>query len=191
MLSQTVLWVALLSLDPAPVDRAADERPPEGATSGEKYVGVRPGAKGRNPLPVPRRDPAHLIWSGFQMNEQGSRVFFQLSREVTYDLSGGEPGNGKPAVLSVFLRNCRIHLANNRRNMDTRFFATPIEGVSARQRRKDVELRIVLREPASPTPKLEEGPDGTHFLVLDFPPAKASPPADTADDEGTTTAAVR
>jgi hypothetical protein len=73
-------------------------------------------------------------------------------------------------------------MRNNQRNLDTRFFATPVQGVSARQRRKDVELRIVLKEPSSPTPRTEPGPDGTQFLVLDFPPGQpaavetASPP---------------
>jgi hypothetical protein len=79
--------------------------------------------------------------------------------------------------MSVFLRNCRIHLRNNRRNLDTRFFATPVQGVSARQRHKDVELRIALKEPTTATPRTEPGPDGTQFLVLDFPPGQ--PAADT------------
>jgi hypothetical protein len=41
--------------------------------------------------------------------------------------------------------------------------------VTAHQRHKDVELRIDLKEAASPTPRTEAGPDGTQFLVLEFP----------------------
>ena len=36
---------------------------------------------------------------------------------------------GRAPKLSVFLRNCRIHLKNNARRIDTRFFATPVEEV--------------------------------------------------------------
>src|SRR5262249_19309088 len=118
-------------------------------------------------------------WSGFQMGDQGSRVFLQTTGSVTYDVKAGTPGKGgKAGALSVFLRNCRIHLQNNRRHLDTRFFATPVRGVTAHQRHKDVELKIDLKEAASPTPRTEPGPDGTQFLVLEFPLGK--PAADTS-----------
>jgi hypothetical protein len=156
---------------PVPLDRALDDGPAPSA-GGEKYVGVIPGADSRNPLPKAKKAPPHLIWSGFKSADGGgSQVFFQTNLPVTYDVVPGKTG-GKE--LSVFLRNCRIHLRNNGRNLDTRFFATPVEGVSARQRHKDVELRIALKEPASPTPRTEPGPDGSQFLVLDFPPGQAA-----------------
>ncbi len=177
----SLLWLAA----PVPVDRVLDE-PSAAAALGEKYVGVAPGAGGRNPLPgAAATSPSpRLIWSGFQMAEQGSRVFFQTTGPVTFDVASPQ---GKRPRMSVFLRNCRIHLKNNRRNLDTRYFATPVAGVSAVQRRKDVELRIALKEPASATPRTEAGPDGTQFVVLDFPPGRpaADPPprapAESAD----------
>ena len=151
---------------PVPLDRALDEAPVPGS-GGEKYVGVIPGPNARNPLPPAKKAPPHLIWSGFKAGDGGgSQVFFQTNQSVTFELV---PSPGNPRELSVFLRNCRIHMRNNQRNLDTRFFPTPVQGVSARQRRKDVELRIVLKEPSSPTPRTEPGPDGTQFLVLDFP----------------------
>jgi hypothetical protein len=61
--------------------------------------------------------------------------------------------------------------------LDTRFFATPVAKVVARQRRKDVELVISLKEDALPEPRNEVGPDGTHFLVLQFPLGKPDVPA--------------
>jgi hypothetical protein len=155
---------------PTPLDKALDEAPAPGA-GGEKYVGVIPGGTTRNPLPPAKKAPPHLIWSGFKSGDGGgSQVFFQTNQPVTFEVVPSKSGNAKE--MSVFLRNCRIHMRNNGRNLDTRFFATPVQGVSARQRRKDVELRIALKEPSSPTPRTEPGPDGSQFLVLDFPPGQ-------------------
>jgi hypothetical protein len=158
---------------PPPLDRALDDGPAPG-NGGEKYVGVVPGPDGRNPLPKAGKAPPHLIWSGFKSGDAGSsQVFFQTNLPVTFEVVPASAS--RPKEMSVFLRNCRIHLRNNRRNLDTRFFATPVQGVSARQRRKDVELRIALKQPTTPTPRTEPGPDGTQFLVLDFPPGQPAP----------------
>jgi hypothetical protein len=84
------------------------------------------------------------------------------------------------STLTVLLRGCRIYMANNRRKLDTRAFATPVQSISAKQRRNDVELLITLREPANSTPGTEAGPNGTRFLVFDFPPGKPAPIEDKA-----------
>lgn len=158
----------------SPVERAFDQ-PVAPPTSGEKYVGVVPGPNAQNPLPRAKKTPPRLIWSGFKSADAGgSQVFFQTNQPVTFEVVPGKDGSGKE--LSVFLRNCRIHLTNNARNLDTRFFATPVEGVKARQVRKDVELRIALKQPSTPTPRTEPGPDGSQFLVLEFPPGQAVVP---------------
>ena len=95
---------------------------------------VVPSSTARNPLPPAKKAPPHLIWSGFKSGDGGgSQVFFQTTEPVTFEVVPAKGGEGKE--LSVFLRNCRIHLRNNGRNLDTRFFATPVQGVSARQRR--------------------------------------------------------
>jgi hypothetical protein len=171
--------VALVSggamAQPAALDKALDEPVAPGA-GGERYVGVAPGPAARNPLPAPKGKTSHLIWSGFQGTDAGSKVFFQTSQPVTFDMGAGARKGTKPGALSVFLRNCRIHLRNNGRNLDTRFFATPVVGVTAIQRHKDVELRISLKEPVNVTPHTEPGPDGTQFVVLDFPPARPDAP---------------
>ena len=144
------------------------------------YAGV-PGPEGRNPLPHPRSDPPRLVWTGFKMAGDRSELFLQTTRPVTFDVT--EAAAGRAPKLSVFLRNCRIHLKNNARRIDTRFFASPVEEVSARQRRKDVELMVTLEGAAAPTSRTEAGPDGTHFLVLSFPPGRAQAPAAPAIDE--------
>lgn len=141
------------------------------------YAGVAPGQEGKNPLAPPRNDPPRLVWTGFKMAGEQSEIFLQTTRPVVYEL--GEPKGASPR-LSVFLRNCRIHLKNNGRRLDTRFFATTVEEVSARQRRRDVEIVVELETAASPAVRTEPGPDGTHFLVLTFPPGQAARPASAA-----------
>lgn len=156
---------------PAPIEKAFDQPVVPTGPGAEKYVGVVPGPNAKNPLPKAKKTPPRLIWSGFKSGAGGgSQVFFQTNQPVTFEVVPSKDGNAK--TLSVFLKNCRIHLRNNGRNLDTRFFATPVEGVKARQRRNDVELRIALKEPSSPTPRTEPGPDGSQFLVLEFPPGQ-------------------
>jgi hypothetical protein len=161
-----------------PLDRAYQGTP--APAGGEKYVGVAPGGTAHNPLPPAGKAPPHLIWSGFQSGQGTSKVFFQTNLPVTFDVGQPATARGSKAPsLSVFLRNCRIHLRNNSRHLDTRFFATPVEGVTAVQHHKDVELKIALKQPATPTSRTEPGPDGTQFLVLEFPPGL--PAADQPD----------
>ena len=151
------------------------------------YGGVVPGVEGRNPLAHPKSDPPRLVWTGFKMAGDRSELFLQTTRPVTYELSARGPAGsaaGRAPRMSVFLRNCRIHLKNNGRKLDTRFFATPVEEVTARQRRRDVEILVSLEATTAPTARTEPGPDGTQFLVLSFPPGKAqSPKADAPVDE--------
>jgi hypothetical protein len=149
----------------------ARERPPVG------YAGV-PGPEGRSPFAAPKSDPPRLVWTGFKMAGDRSELFLQTTRPITFEVT--EATAGRAPKLSVFLRNCRIHLKNNARRIDTRFFASPVEQVSARQRRKDVELMVTLEGAAAPTTRTEPGPDGTHFLVLSFPPGRAQAPAAAA-----------
>lgn len=144
-----------------------------GPAPAQKYDGVVPGPAGKNPLPAAPKGGPYLVWTGFQMTASGSRVFLQTTQQVPFDLNEGVKKSGK-STLAVLLRGCRIHMANNRRKIDTRFFATPISGLSARQRGRDVEVRVALRERADAVPHSETGPDGTQFVVLDFPPGKAT-----------------
>jgi len=144
-------------------------------TPGGKYGGVTPGSNVSNPLPQSPLSPPHLIWTGFQPTTTGSRVFFQTTGPVEFEVKEGPVSKGSHSTLTVLLRGCRIHMANNRRKIDTRAFATPVQSVSAKQRRKDVELLITLRVIASATPGTEDGPNGTRFLVFDFPPGKPAP----------------
>jgi hypothetical protein len=122
----------------------------------------------------PKGGAPRLIWTGFQVTERGSRVFVQVTRDVQLDVQSVKGG------LAVTLRSCRIHMRNNSRTLDTRFFESPVREVSVHQRRNGVELDIALKEPASATPRKEAGPGGSQFWVLwvlDFAPTAAARPA--------------
>lgn len=146
-------------------DDQESQRPEAPATDPDEYIGVAPGSGNKNPLPKPQSDPPKLVWTGFQPSEAGGRVFLQTTQAVTYDTKPG----GKS--LSVTLRNCRIHLKNNERDLNTSFFDTPVAGVKVRQRRLDIEVTIALKSEVAASPRVEDGPDGTKFVVLDFPAA--------------------
>jgi hypothetical protein len=146
----------------------------------EKYDGVIPGSDTKNPLPPAPSDRAYLVWTGFQMTPTGSRVFLQTTKSVSYDSTEEKRGKSGTSTVVILLRDCKIHMANNRRSIDTRYFATPVAKVFAKQRKANVEVRIVLREGAVATPTSEAGPSGSQFLLFDFPPGKATVEADPA-----------
>lgn len=157
---------------PSPLERSAGEvapAPPAAPAAQQKYDGVVPGTAGKNPLPSAPEGGPYLVWTGFQMTATGSQVFLQTTQPVSF-----ERGKWSKSAMTVLLKGCRIHMANNRRKIDTRFFATPVTSVSAKQKGRDVEIRIAMREPASVDPRVETGAEGTQFVVLDFPPGKAA-----------------
>lgn len=173
-------WGPVAAQPVTPLEKSMEAVP--GPALGQKYDGVVPGPVGKNPLPAAPKGGPHLVWTGFQMTATGSRVFLQTTEPVQFDLNEGAAKKSSHSTLAVLLRGCRIHMANNRRKIDTRFFATPVSGVSARQRGRDVEIRVVMRERAEAVPHSETGPDGTQFVVLDFPPGKASPEPSALQD---------
>jgi hypothetical protein len=167
-------------LAPSPLEQSMQETPTPAAS--QKYDGVVPSPTTRNPLPAAPKVGAYLVWTGFQMTATGSRVFLQTTQTVPFAVDEGRANKAGRSTLLVRLEGCRIHMANNRRRIDTRYFASPVSSISARQRGRNVEVRIALREVASVTPHSEAGPDGTEFLVLDFPPGKATPEPSPLED---------
>jgi hypothetical protein len=137
----------------APVEKAA-----------APVFSVVPGGTGSPLSTAPRRGTPQLVWTGFQVTDSGSRVFVQTTAEVELKVENAKGGE------TVTLHNCRVHMRNNSRMMDTRFFASPVERIAVHQRRRDIQLDIALRAPAQSTPRQEAGPGGTHFWVIDFAP---------------------
>jgi colicin import membrane protein len=137
-------------------------------TPGE-YKGVRPGKVALPPNPPKATGQPYLTWSGFMMTDHGSRVFLQFTQPVQYTVHDG----AREVVVTV--KGARIHKRNNGRMVNTRYFATPVAKVQAKQHGKDVRVTILLRKPAKPEARLEAGEQGFQFLMLDFPPTGEAP----------------
>jgi hypothetical protein len=145
--------------------QAVVRRPPPPAASADQTA-ERPLTG--TPMPWPKSGPARLVWTGFQMHGEASRVYLQATGDVEVSVAPSKDG------LTVTVHNCRMHVRNGRRPLDTRFFRTPVKSVTLSQRKKDVALLIGLAEPVGDVvPHKEAGPNGSQFWVLDFPPAKA------------------
>jgi len=134
-----------------------------------EYAGVRPGKVALPPNPPKATGQPFLTWSGFMMTDHGSRVFLQFTQPVQYSLTE----SAKEVVVTV--KGTRIHKRNNGRMVNTRFFATPVLKVQAKQHGKDLRVTIALRKVAKPEAKLEAGEQGYQFLMLDFPPTGDAP----------------
>jgi hypothetical protein len=154
---------------PALAEQGLSGNVTDSAALPEAYVGVAPGSGHKNPLPKPELNPPKLVWTGFQPSEAGGRVFLQTTVPVAFDVRDG--GH----FVALTLRNCRVHLRNNQRDLNTRFFDTPVAGIKTRQHKRDVEIVISLKAAMSATPQVEDGPDGTKFLVVDFPNLPRTP----------------
>jgi hypothetical protein len=119
------------------------------------------------PMAWPKTGPTRVVWTGFQMHGGGSRVYLQATNDVEVSVAASKEG------LTVTVHDCRLHVRNGGRPMDTRFFQTPVKSVSLRQQKKDVAVLIALKEPVDVVPRKESGPNGSQFWVLDFPSGKS------------------
>ena len=141
---------AVVSRPPQPAERATGERP---------LVGT--------PMDWPKNGLARVVWTGFQMNGDGSRVFLQATRNVEVTATPTKDG------LTVTVHACRLAVRNGGRPMDTRFFQTPVKSITLHQRKNDVVLSVALKDPVDVVPRKESGPNGSQFWVLDFPSSKS------------------
>jgi hypothetical protein len=130
------------------------------------YQGVTPGS----PNEPPRVDAVGrqrlMTWPGFQMlSDGGSRVFVQVSQEPLFE-TRDEPGR-----FVVLLERTGVHLRNNKRALETRYFNTPVKRVRVQRRRDKVAVILELRAPAPPRVHTQPGAEGRfHYVLVDFPP---------------------
>lgn len=159
------------------VERAGDSlREQEAAINRDKlqvgdiYRGIVPGVRDWHLLPRRARDAARrntstrnrLSWIGFQDLAGGSRVFVQTIREATWRVEEGVADDGR-AVVTVTLLGTRVPIYNNRRTLDTRYFATAVIGANATPVGPNTVVTIVLQS-RTPYAVRQEG----EFLFIDF-----------------------
>lgn len=158
------------------------------------YGGVTPGdAAPRDPAAQPvklRRPPARgtLTWIGFEAKAGGAEVFFQSV--APFELTQRVEGN----QLIVHLGLSRLG-RNTWRQIDTRFFETPLANIVARSvgaaraskarpgQRAGIEARIAFKnagDARQATLRSATEADGMYYAYLSFPETSA----DTAGAAG-------
>lgn len=123
----------------------------------------------------PLAPSAQLVRSGFRVTATGSEVVLQTSAEVDLETRGTKKA---PAFV---LKRCRALHANDRRPLDTRYFATSVTSVALRQHGSDLVVQVTLREAATTSTRKEQGPGDAWSWILAFgAPAEGDRPADPA-----------
>lgn len=171
----------------------ADEPHKEG-----QYGGVTPGEvqprDAANKPPRPRRPPPRgtLTWIGFSARDGGAEVFFQSIApfEVSQRIEGG----------TLIAHLGLTHLGHNTwRQIDTRFFDSPLSGIVARAvgaaratrghpaHGAGIDVRITFKsakDAREATVRTATEADGMYYAYLTFPAGtEARPPAGAAAQE--------
>lgn len=171
-------------MDDAPdtaMQQPADQPQPSGglALTGAQphelghYAGVIPGESHPPPAMRRRRRGRNQLvtWPGFQPRPDGaSRFFVQTTSAVQPQLQRQDN-----RVL-VVLPGVAIHLRNNRRPLETRFFNTPVTRAHVERRGRNAVLVLEMRADITPTVSTDVGPDGYHFVYIEFPNGSFLPP---------------
>lgn len=103
-----------------------------------------------------------LTWTGFERGNGVSRVFFQLSSPVTPEPT--VEGN----TLTYRLPNTSVNVRNNKRQLNTSFFRTPVTTVSIKRSGADTIIKIQLRRDAVPQTNVSSAPNGYTMFVIEF-----------------------
>lgn len=145
-------------------DRPAPQSPGQPPAAG--YQGVVPGT-GHAPPRAPSAGPGGallLTWPGFQQRPDGaSRFFLQTTGPVQVEQRTEE------GRFVLVLKNTGIHLRNNRRRLETRYFNTPVSVAQVERRGRDVAFVLDLRAPVTPVVSQEQAPNGYNFVFLELP----------------------
>jgi len=128
------------------------------------YLGVQPGANDSAPGKADARSQGairQVTWVGFQMAGPGGRVFIQSTESPQYDVVASDA-----LQVVVELKNSRLHTRNESRPLDTTFFPTAVQSVTAKQLKGSI-VRVTIQLSESIGYDLrQEG----QYLFLDFRP---------------------
>ena len=177
--------VALAQDQPQPQGQAG-----QGAAAG--YAGVTPGTGNLPPRAPSPGGNLLMTWPGFQQRPDGaSRFFLQTTAAVQIE-QREEQGR-----FVVILKNTGLHLRNNRRPLETRYFNTPVSKAGIERRGRDLAFVLELRGGVTPVVSQEVASNGYNFIYLEFPggnyipdelriertqrPAATTPPRDTGE----------
>ena len=128
------------------------------------YLGVQPGSNDVAPGKKDVRSRGaikQVTWVGFKMSGLVGRVFIQSTESPEYDVIASDP-----LEVIIELRNSRLHTKNEGRPLDTTFFPTAVQSITAKQLRGN-KTRVTIKLSQSVGYDLrQEG----QYLYLDFRP---------------------
>lgn len=105
-----------------------------------------------------------MTWPGFQQRPDGaSRFFLQTTAPVQIE----ERAEANRFVL--VLKDTGLHLRNNRRPLETRYFNTPVRKADIERRGRDLAFVLDLRAQVRPVVSQEAAENGYNFVFLSFP----------------------
>lgn len=121
---------------------------------------------GRNPSAHLHRRAraARLLGTAFHTRGGAGEIVIQTSGEVELE------AHGEGADPVFILKRCRVLRPNDRRPLDTRFFDSPVTGITLRRRGVDLRITVSLRAPSTTVPRKERGPGDSWYWVLSFAP---------------------
>ena len=139
---------------------------PQGQPGGEAggYAGVVPGTGNLPPRAPSPGGNLLMTWPGFQQRPDGaSRFFLQTTAAVQVEQLQEQ---GRFVLL---LKNTGLHLRNNRRPLETRYFNTPVSKAGIERRGRDLAFVLELRGGVTPVVSQEVASNGYNFIYLEFP----------------------
>jgi len=89
----------------------------------------------------------------------------------------------------VILENLGIHLRNNRRPLETRYFNSPVTRARVERRGRDVALVLEMRSAITPVVSVQPAEGAYHYVFVEFPAGDYLP--DELRTETTATVTVR
>ena len=118
-----------------------------------------------------------LLWTGFRSlpGGRGAEVWLQTSTAVEAEILPDPEG----AVLR--LKDCRnVERRTDGLPLETRYFASAVSRVTVARHGRNLDVRVTLKAPGTPTSRQETGPDGSRFWVFSFGPAQPRSPTASA-----------
>lgn len=129
------------------------------------YAGVAPGSGNTAPRsPSPEAGRLLMTWPGFQQRPDGASRFFLQTTQAVQVEQRSEQGR-----FVLVLKDTGLHLRNNRRPLETRYFNTPVEAARIERRGRDLAFVMELRAPVTPVVSQERASTGYNFVFLEFP----------------------
>jgi len=158
------LAILLLPTAVAAVALAQDSPQQGGTGATAPYAGVVPGTGNLPPRAPTPGGSLLMTWPGFQQRPDGaSRFFLQTTAQVQV-----EQRNEQDRFVLV-MRNTGLHLRNNRRPLETRYFNTPVRQASIERRGRDLAFVLDLRAPVTPVVSQEVAQTGYNFVYIELP----------------------